>query len=84
MEVTVAIGEPATIVCSSDLTDPSIMWLKDGETVVSSTSPSHQLLLLFNPVNDSIHNEQYVCNVTSTELTNPTTISITVKVRGKF
>ena len=83
MELTVAIGEPTTIVCSSDLPHPTIKWLKDGETVVSSTTTDHQLLLILNPVNDSIHNEQYVCNVTSSDLTTPAIISITVKVQGK-
>ena len=86
MEATVAIGEPTAIVCSSDLTDPIIMWLSGGETVVSSTSAGHQLLLMFNPVNDSIHNQQYVCKVTASDPANPATISITVtvKVQGKF
>ena len=86
MEATVTIGEPTTIVCSSNLTGPTIMWLRGirGETVVSSTSTDHQLLLILNPVNDSIHNEQYVCNVTASDLTSPVTISITVKVQGKF
>ena len=84
MEATVTIGEPTTIVCSSDLTDPTIMWLRGRETVVSSTTTDHQLLLILNPVNDSIHNEQYVCKVTASEPTPPATTSITVKVQGKF
>lgn len=57
------IGEPASMTCSSDLDATSIEWLYNHQIV--SYSNNSELELLFNPVNDSIHGEEYTCRVTT-------------------
>lgn len=56
-----SVGSTATLSCSSDLDVVSIDWLHNGEVVAHSTSEPAQLL--FNPVNDSIHDREYSCMV---------------------
>ena len=57
------VGRASTLTCSSDLDVTMTEWLYNGGVVQSSTGPQAQLL--FNPVNDTIHNRQYTCRVTS-------------------
>ena len=57
------VGDSATARCSSDTAAARIEWLNNGVVVESDTS-TQQLSLVFSPVNDSIHNQVYVCRVT--------------------
>lgn len=57
------VGQSANITCSYDLAFTSIEWLHGNATIMSSTTS--QLDLSFNPVNDSIHGNQYICRVTT-------------------
>ena len=60
-----SIGQSATASCKSDTPVTMIEWLRDGMLVESVTSMDIQELdLVFSPVNDSIHNQVYVCRVT--------------------
>ena len=57
------VGESASMTCSSDLDVTSIEWLYNLQVVSSSTAS--ELQLVFSPVNDSIHGQEYTCRVTS-------------------
>ena len=72
-----SLGETATITCSSDLDIILIEWWNDGQMMNSSTGP--QTSLVFNPVNDTLHNIQYTCKVTTAYGTLEQTIAISVK-----
>ena len=74
------VGTVATLTCSSDLDVTTTEWLYNGGEVQSSTAPQAQLL--FNPVNDTIHNRQYTCRVTSPYGVQQQTISVTAE--GRF
>ena len=58
------VGENASLTCTSDLSISSIEWLHNFQ-VVNSSSSLPELELNFNPVNDSIHGNEYTCRVTS-------------------
>ena len=58
------VGETASLTCSSDLDVSSIEWLYSGQQVANSTG-QQQLELVFSPVNDTIHDREYTCRVTS-------------------
>jgi len=62
-DIPLTVGDNATLTCSSDLDVNMVEWLYNGQVVVSSSGP--QADLMFTPVNDSIHNTQYICRVTS-------------------
>ena len=51
------------ISCSSDLDITRLVWML-GRIVIASTS-SQQLDLIFDPVNDTIHNAEYTCEAIS-------------------
>ena len=76
----VIVGTVATLTCSSDLDVTMTEWLYNGGVVQSSTSSQAQLL--FNPVNDTIHNRQYTCRVTSPYGAQQQTITVTAE--GRF
>ena len=57
------VGSSAMARCSSDITATRIEWLKNLVIVTSAIFTS-ELVLMFSPVNDSIHNQVYVCRVT--------------------
>ena len=57
------IGDSATASCISDDQATSMEWLSNGVVVESATS-TQQLDLVFSLVNDSIHNQVYICRVT--------------------
>ena len=57
------VGASATATCFSDASATRMEWLHNGVVVASDTS-TQQLNLVFSPVNDSIHNQVYVCRVT--------------------
>ena len=76
----VIVGTVATLTCSSDLDVTMAEWLYNEGVVQSSTAPQAQLL--FNPVNDIIHNRQYTCRVTSPYGVQQQTITVTAE--GRF
>ena len=59
------VGETAIITCASALKVTSMQWLLKDDIVREDTSGQQQLHLTFSPVNDSIHNLQYICRVTT-------------------
>ena len=75
------VGQSATARCKSDTPATLIEWLNDGVVVESATS-TQQLDLVFSLVNDSIHNQVYICRVTR-EGEIPATQNFSVKVDGK-
>ena len=74
------VGRAAGLTCSSDLDVTMTEWLYNGGVVQSSTASQSQLL--FNPVNDTIHNRQYTCQITSPYGVQQQTIIITAE--GRF
>ena len=59
------VGQSVTASCKSDTPATRIAWLRDGVEAESDNTPGIQELdLAFSPVNDSIHNQVYVCRVT--------------------
>ena len=76
------VGEVGTITCFSGLDVASMQWLFNNEVMIESTSGQQLLDLVFNPVNDSIHNRQYSCRVTADG--NVYSDNITVTVESKF
>ena len=81
MPIVLIVGTVATLTCSSDLDVTMTEWLYHGGVVQSSTGPQTQLL--FNPVNDTIHNRQYTCRVTSPYGAQQQTITVTTEGRFK-
>ena len=74
------VGENATIICTSDVTDTTSMeWQYNGEVVVNSAG--QQANLTFDPVEDDIHNRQYTCRANASGVS--FTSSITITVQGK-
>ena len=74
------VGENATIICTSDVTDTTSMeWLYNGEVVVNSAG--QQANLTFDPVEDNIHNREYTCRANASDVS--FTSSITITVQGK-
>ena len=57
------LGESASISCSSDLDVVSTKWLHNN--IVVGFSSESELELVFDSVNDSIHNEEFICRITS-------------------
>ena len=62
-DIVFVVGETASISCATDLDVMLIEWLYNHNVVASSTE--QQLDLIFSPVNDSVHNRDYSCRVTS-------------------
>ena len=61
----VSVGQSAAASCNSVTPATKIEWLRDGVVVESATTNGIQELdMVFSPVNDSIHNQVYVCRVT--------------------
>ena len=57
------IGVSATARCISDVPATQMEWLNEENKVVVSTISTQQLDLVFSLVNDSIHEQVYVCRV---------------------
>ena len=57
--------------------------LRDGDVVVSAQSITQRLDLLFDTVNDSIHDEIYICRVTRND-NDTIEQNFTVSVEGEF
>ena len=82
------IGESATASCKSDAPATRMEWLRDGMVVESAAFTGIQELdLEFSPVNDTIHNQVYVCRVTrdgGNGMTVTAVQNFTVNVDGKM
>ena len=50
--------------CVSDVPATLIEWLSGEDVLMASSTTTQQLDLVFSLVNDSIHNQVYVCRVT--------------------
>ena len=81
------VGQSVTASCKSDTPAIRIEWLRDGVVVESNnTAGIQELDLVFSPVNDTIHNQVYVCRVTRGKDGMPPEIAVqnfTVNVDGK-
>ena len=77
VQTPLTIGDTVSIVCSTDLYVTTIEWIRDGITVVNSSS--QPLTLLLDPVSADHHNTQYTCRVTSLFGIQEETIDITVR-----
>ena len=74
------VGQSATASCESDIPAARIDWLTNG-VIVESATTTQQLDLIFTLVNDSIHNEVYICRVTR-EGGTTVTQNFTVDIHG--
>ena len=63
------IGRGARAQCiSKDTNAAEMVWLNNGVVVANETDPQESVVyLIFSPVNDSIHNQVYVCRLTTTD-----------------
>ncbi len=58
------VGSDGTLTCTSELPNvTSIEWLDDGGQLVAFTTGAAPLNLAFTPVNDSLHESTYTCQV---------------------
>ena len=80
-----SVGNSAMARCSSDNLATRMEWL-NNETVIARASSIQELDLVFSLVNDSIHNQVYVCRVTrdgGNGITTTAMQTFTVNVDGK-
>ena len=79
------VGQSATALCRSDTPATRIEWLStaNGVEEIESALSTQQLNLVFSLVNDSIHNEVYLCRVIREGGMIATQI-LTVNVDGKI
>ena len=80
---TFKVGSSANISCRSDTPTEEMEWLRDGDVVVAAQPRTHRLDLVFDIVNDSIHDEVYVCRVTR-NATDTAEQNFTVSVEGEL
>ena len=57
------LGNTATLTCTYDLTAIAVEWVYNGQVLVHTAES--QAELVFNPVNDSLHNREYTCRAIS-------------------
>ena len=57
------VGDTATFTCTTDLPVTRLEWIFSFGTVVETTEQA--LDLIFNPVNDYLHEREYICRATS-------------------
>jgi hypothetical protein len=69
--------------CVSDVPASMIEWLNGDDVLVTSSMTTQQLDLEFSLVNDSIHNQVYVCRVTRLADGMVATNNFTANVVGK-
>ena len=79
---TFKIGSSANISCRSDTPTEKMEWLRDGDVVVAAQS-TQRLDLIFDVVNDSIHNQVYMCRVTRKAI-DITEQNLTISVEGEL
>ena len=78
------IGSHANVSCLSDTQTEKMEWLRDGDSMVlAAQSRTQRLDLLFDIVNDSIHDEVYTCRVTR-NATDTAEQNFTVSVKGEL
>ena len=75
------VGDNATASCISDNQATRMEWLNNG-MVIETAMSTQQLDLEFSPVNDSIHNQVYICRVTRGDDVQEQ--NFTVRVDGKL
>lgn len=74
------VGSNAGIWCRSDTQTERIEWLmSDGRIIIGEAE--QELQLSFNPVNDSIHGNVYICNVMRM-IGNNITRNVTITTKG--
>ena len=69
--------------CVSDVPATMIEWLSGEDVLVTSSMTTQQLNLVFSLVNDSIHDQVYVCRVTRMGDGMVATQNFTANVIGK-
>ena len=70
--------------CISDVPATMIEWLSGEDVLMTSTMTTQQLDLVFSLVNDSLHNQVYVCRVTRLVDGMVATQNFTANVIGKI
>ena len=63
IQMPLTVSDTVSIMCSTDLEVTTIEWIRDGRTVVNSSSQS--LTLPLNLVSVDHHNTQYTCRVSN-------------------
>ena len=61
IDAPLTVGQKAIITCSTDLAVSTIEW--QFNDMVIATGMTDELSLTFDPVNDSLHNKEYLCRV---------------------
>jgi len=77
------VGENSTILCNSDVVVQRLEWVF-ANTVVASSSSSQQLELVFRPVEEFLHNREYVCRAVTASGTLENTITLTVESKFMY
>ena len=73
------VGEPAVVTCTSAIVVEELLWLEDQVPVNVSSDTS--VTLMFNPVNDSIHNKTFICRaIQMGTVEKHTTINVSGKI----
>ena len=76
------VGMEHTVTCTTPIPSGAMLeWLNSAGVTVLSTTAMQTLDLVFAPVNDSIHSQQYSCRVTTPSdpsFEAVTTITVTV------
>ena len=57
------VGQLATVRCISNNAATRMEWLNAEDVLITSATSTQQLDLVFSLVNDSIHDQVYVCRV---------------------
>jgi hypothetical protein len=76
---TLIIGESAVVNCTSTIVVEELLWLLDERVLVNASNAS-AATLMFNPVNDSIHNKTFICRAIQMGTAEK---HITINVSGK-
>ena len=74
------IGEPAVVTCTSAIVVDELLWLKE-EVLINVLSDTSSATLMFDPVNDSIHNKTFICRALQMGTVEK---HITINVAGKM
>ena len=73
------IGKSAVVTCTSAITVEELLWLEDEHMLVNVLSNT-SATLMFNQVNDSIHNKTFICRAIQTGTVEK---HITINISGK-
>ena len=69
------VGENASLSCFSDLVVERVEWVLNGDIITNST---RQADLVFSPVQEYLHNREYLCRAVTAYGTLQRRITITV------